>query len=82
MASHQRETLRIDNQQAAALFRLHVTRCLSGCQYEGGKMRWWLAQGLLLELIDGEWHLSMIPTRGCEMEHVMEDLAEGTEPDD
>lgn len=54
----------LDAQQAAQLFRTLVRK--SACQYETGRMRWWLDAGLLLELSDaGEWSLWVVPTRRC-----------------
>lgn len=55
--------LRLDDQQAAALFRLCIQNGFGGCQYEGDRMRWWLPQGLLLELVDHEWYLTLVPSR-------------------
>lgn len=57
------EYLMLDNQQAAALFRLCISNGLQGCQYEGEAMRWWLPQGLRLELAEGQWRLYVVPTR-------------------
>lgn len=61
--SVEQDWIMLDDQQAAALFRLHVARPLLACQYERGAMRWWLAAGLLLELRQGSWLLSVVPTR-------------------
>lgn len=54
----------LDRQQAAQLFRSLVQP--GACQYEQGRMRWWLQAGLRLELSDaGEWTLWVVPTRDC-----------------
>jgi hypothetical protein len=60
----------LDNDQAAALFRLHVNAALEGCQFEMGRMRWWLRQGLRIELVPdgpgmGQWRLYVVPVRSC-----------------
>lgn len=55
--------LLLDDQQAAAMFRLHTSLPLGACQFEGGRMRWWLLGGLRLELDAGEWRLFMVPPR-------------------
>lgn len=66
----------LDNHQAAALFRLSAGLTHRACQYEGGRMRWWLPQGLLLELWDIQWRLSVVPTRNCQ--HDADDLPKPT----
>lgn len=53
----------LDEQQAAQFFR---TLGLRSCQYEQGRMRWWLSAGLRIELSDaGHWTLWVVPTRGA-----------------
>jgi ATP-dependent Clp protease ATP-binding subunit ClpA len=65
--------IKLDDQQAAGLFRLHTSQPLRGCQFENGRMRWWLAQGLLIELVNGEWRLSIVPTRRAATAFVSDD---------
>jgi hypothetical protein len=49
-------------QQAAQFFRNGVR----GCQFEGGRMRWWSACGLyrLEQVGPTGWRLYVVPTRG------------------
>lgn len=65
--SQKGDYLELDNQQAASILRLGLQGGLNGCQYENGRMRWWLPQGLLLELVDSSgpnvWRLSVVKPR-------------------
>lgn len=68
MAEEAGDYLALDEQQAAALFRLHVDHALGGCQFEHGRMRWWLRGGLRIELAAGGWRLYVVPTRRCSVD--------------
>lgn len=63
----EQQWITLDRPQASALLRLHATTC----QYEQGRMRWWLPAGLRVELSDdGEWSLWVVPTRRCGLPEV------------
>lgn len=52
----------VTDQQAAQFFRSLVRK--GACQFEGGRMRWWLDANLRLELVIGiEWRLYVVRER-------------------
>lgn len=60
----------LSNKQAAQMFRSFYNGP-GGCQFEGGRMRWWLQGNMLLEQVltveEGlQWRLSMVPDRNCD----------------
>lgn len=61
-SKREQQWITLSRQEAAALLRLGATTC----QYEQGRMRWWLPANLGVELADdGEWTLWVVPPRGC-----------------
>lgn len=65
---HAGDYIVVSDQQSAQFFRSLVHK--GGCQFEGGRMRWWLDSNLRLELVMGiEWRLYVVPERTSSVEY-------------